>query len=282
MKSLPLLAALLLAAPAARAQESAGPARLAPGNYTLSVGVSAAARQRLAIVKVSDPEPNKPPITVVASAPGGNPAKLSDIKLDGGRLTMTVTRATPSAVEAAVSPDGKSVLGSMTQGERVFRMLIEPTDKDKLAQADMLVQPKPPEAFDKKRAEIADPINALMRKRRAAKGDERAKLDAELAQANKDAEAKLGPLVREAVAALKGEPFAVDLAEQALSRRRRLRPERRRGQVLRRPRRSRRQEVRPALRGVRPPPPRRPARRGKPPPPQWPSPTPSKSPRRRA
>jgi hypothetical protein len=202
-------AALLLATPAARAKSD-----LAPGNYILYYATNAANEEAMALLKVE--HKGGKDVAELVDAQG---MELRDFAVDGKKVSFVLDAfGRKLAFDGTVSAkDPKAAVGTFGDDRLITRGRLDPTEKEKLEQADRFKTTKLPETLQKAQ-KLTNEVQRLRSQVRQAQGDEaKAEMKKKLEAAQKEADEQAPALYREVLEKHADEPAVVDAALAALA-----------------------------------------------------------------
>jgi hypothetical protein len=201
-------AALLVAAPAARAKSD-----IAPGNYILYYAPNAAGEQAMAMLKVE--HKGGKDVAELVDAQG---MELRDFTVDGKKVSFLIDAfGRKLTFDGTVSEkDPKAIVGTFGDDRLITRGRLDPTEKEKLEQADRFKTTKLPEPMQKAQ-KLTFEVQRLRNQVRLAKDDEaKAEAKKKLEAAQKEADEQAPALYREVLEKHASEPAVVDAALAAL------------------------------------------------------------------
>lgn len=216
-----ILFALIATGAVACAVFSQNESAVPDGNYVLSMVQSPIAEQRFAIVKIETKD-GKPTVSVVHDGPEPKQAKarrpevkVRDLKITGKSVSFAFERfAQKFTFDGTVDPkDPKRLVGTISDGERLYRSTLARTEMTELTARDMVkqaTQPAPIIELNK----LYAPANALAQKAFNSKDkEEQKKLRKEATALNRKITAENAPdLYRKTIKDHADSPFAVTAA----------------------------------------------------------------------
>lgn len=194
---------------------------VADGNYVLSMVSTPVAEARYAIVKIETKD-GKPTVSVVHDGPEPkNPkqrrpeVKVSDLKVSGKSVTFAFERfGQKFTFEGTVdAKDPKRLLGTISDGERLYRGILARTEITELAVKNMLNRADIPEPIAELN-KLFEPVNKLSQKAFQTKDkEEQKKLRKEVrALSEKVTEENASGLYRKTIKEHADSPYAVTSA----------------------------------------------------------------------
>jgi hypothetical protein len=180
------LAALLLLPACAFAQDKST-------NWKLVTIPSATFEQNLLILKIEADDKAS-----LVAVPARSTLAIKDFASRDGKVTINLTAGT--TFTGKLASDGKSVVGSYGNEQFAQRARLVPTDKTEFAQNEMSTRLTAPEAYTKAMAANSRPMSLRLQAQRETDAEKKKALLDQVPAAQKEADEKVGPMMREVVA----------------------------------------------------------------------------------
>ena len=189
-----LVAAVLLAAPAARADDPP----LATGNWLLSYMPVATPERRMALIKVETKD-GKSTATLVSAGPRES-VRVDGFQVEGKNVSFTLDIGVKLQFEGVVdAKDPKRVLGSFGDDQRVFFAKLVASDLETLGRQDMMAPVPLPEPMQRAQKLQIAVARLQFKLSKTAEGEEKKELEKKVDEARREANEKIPGLLKEVV-----------------------------------------------------------------------------------